>query len=803
MIVRMTPVAAAVLATLYPAAQGLTQERETARAAGDTTRLAPVVVTATRRQEALQDVGQSVQSISTEQIEKQALRNLTDVVGALPSVNIITSTPSRNQVVMRGIATGTAEYRTDSTVAVYLDDQPMTSISQQVDVQLIDIERVETLMGPQGTLFGSSAQTGTIRYITNKPDFGGYSGQSDFEVGTTKGGAESYDVSGHVNIPVSDNFAIRAVGFYSHEGGYVDNVLGLSYLHDVDNSDVVEEDWNEYRVTGGRLQGRWSVSENWEASLSLVQQSSDASGAWETDPALGDNKIARFYNEYIDNDWYQASATVKGDLGFAELSMTASYFDRDIVYEWDNMTYDQWRSSEGLGANYDFYNADYEFGTIFNDQKQNRYAYEVRLTSLGESRLQWIAGAFYEDVWDWWHYGSQIPTLTQTTEWGAAQYYACYYANLGYDIDCPLPDTNIQYSNHYDKSIRQKAVFGEMTYALTDRWSVTGGGRWFEYNRHETDRNEVPLGLPAFDGGPVGFTETFGKDDDFAMKLATEFRFDDDRMAYLLYSEGFRLGGTNSTRAAATGEIPLSYKPDTMKNYEVGLKSQWFDDKLLLNVSGFLMVWDDIQINESTGDPWWVRGTFNGTEAEQLGIEIAGSWYATERLSFEYSAFLADPEFSEDLVYPTDGTVIPAGTTMPISPRRKYWLAMDYAFPEFTAGNFWTRLSYNYQSEVWDSISAVASDIDPVTAGIQRNRELLLPSWSTGTFQFGFTSSSQKWDAALVVRNVLDEEGYTYLSSSDYSQSIANGGFRDDPRYRYLRSLQRPRSVYLSFTYKW
>ncbi len=796
------PLAAAIFASLYPAAQGIAQERTTDRAAG--ARLEPVIVTATRRSQNLQNVGQSVSAISTEQIEKQALRNLPDVVGALPSVNMVSSTPSRNSIVMRGVTTGSAEYRTDSQVAVYLDDQPMTSISQQVDVRLIDIERVETLMGPQGTLFGSSAQTGTIRYITNKPDFGGYSGQGDVEIGTTKGGSESYDVSGHINIPVSDNFALRAVGFYSFEGGYVDNVLGLSYLHDVDNSDVVEEDWNEYRVVGGRLQGRWSVTENWEASLSLIEQSSDAWGAWETDPALGDNKISRFFDEYIDQDWYQASATVKGDLGFAELSMTASYFDRDIVYEWDNMTYDQWRSSEGPGVYYALYNADYEFGTIFNDQKQNRYAYEVRLTSQGDSRFQWLAGAFYEDVWDWWHYGSQIRTLTQTTEWAAAQYYACYYASQGYDIDCPLPDTTIQYSNKYDKSVRQKAVFGEMTYDLTDRWSATAGGRWFEFNRHEVDVYQVPLGLPAFRGNDtLGRNERFGKDDDFAMKLGSQFQFSDDVMAYLLYSEGFRLGGSNGTRAASTGVIPLDYKSDKLHNYEVGLKSQWFDDKLQLNLSVFHMVWDDIQINDSSGDPWWVRGTFNGTEAEQQGVEIAGTWYATDNLSFEYSAFLADPEFSKDLVYPTDGTVIPAGTTMPVSPRRKYWLAVDYAFPEFTSGNFWTRASYNYQSKVWDSITALTNDIDDVTPGIQKDYDLLLPSWSTTTFQFGFSSASEKWDVALIVRNVLDETGYTYLSSSDYSQSIANGGFRDDPRYRYLRSLQRPRSVYLNFTYKW
>ena len=207
----------------------------------------------------LQDVAQSVTALSTEDIAKQAFQSLDDVAGALPSVTLVNAIPGRNDIVMRGISTGTGEYYTDSQVSVYLDDQPMTASSQQVDVRLIDIERIEVLPGPQGTLFGSSSQSGTIRYVTNKPDPSGYSSQVDVEIGTTKGGEESYDISGHVNIPLSDNFAIRAVGFYAKDGGYVDNVPGLNLAGTADNSDVVEEDWNDCedsRAAGWRLSGR-------------------------------------------------------------------------------------------------------------------------------------------------------------------------------------------------------------------------------------------------------------------------------------------------------------------------------------------------------------------------------------------------------------------------------------------------------------------------------------------------------------------------------------------------------------------
>ena len=346
----------------------------------------------------------------------------------LPSVTLVNAIPGRNDIIMRGISTGTGEYYTDSQVSVYLDDQPMTSSSQQVDVRLIDIERIEVLPGPQGTLFGSSSQSGTIRYVTNKPDPSGYSSQVDAEIGPTKGGEESYDISGHVNIPLGENFAIRAVGFYAREGGYVDNVPGLDPSGTTDNSDVVEEDWNDQEITGGRLAGLWQINPQWQASLSFVSQYNDTNGDWLTDPAIGEYKIVSFYDEYRDDDWYQTSASIKGDLGFAELSATASWFERDIEYQWDNTLYLNYRTGYAVSSyNYDpkywlpLYNTSYLGGTIFNYQEQNRWTYEVRLTSQGESRLQWMAGAFYEDVWDWWHYGAKVPGLTTTPSWEAGQ----------------------------------------------------------------------------------------------------------------------------------------------------------------------------------------------------------------------------------------------------------------------------------------------------------------------------------------------------------------------------------------------
>ncbi|MEX2150429.1 MAG: TonB-dependent receptor [Steroidobacteraceae bacterium] len=794
---RMTPLAAAILAVLYPATGALAQ-----RAGSDDARLEEVVVTATRRAVNLQEVAQSVTALSTEDIAKQAFQSLDDVAGALPSVTLVNAIPGRNDIIMRGISTGTGEYYTDSQVAVYLDDQPMTSSSQQVDVRLIDIQRIEVLPGPQGTLFGSSSQSGTIRYVTNKPDFAGFSSQVDLQAGTTKGGEPSYDVSGHVNIPVSDSIAFRAVGFYAHEGGYVDNVPGANLSGTGDNADVVEDDWNDYSLFGGRLAARWQINPQWESTLSLVSQSSETEGDWLTDPAVGDYKIVSFFDEYRDDDWYQASASIRGDLGFAELSMTASYFDRDIVYEWDNTLYENWRTAY-YGAYYGLYDTANLGGTTFNDQNQHRWAYEVRLTSQGESRFQWMAGAFYEDVYDWWHYGAEVPGLTTTPAWTAAQYYAYYY---GYDTHYPLAETDIYYSNRFEKTVRQKAVFGEMSFNLTDRWSVTGGARWFEFDRNEVESFEVPLGLPVFDGGELAEpTASSGTDNDVVMKFATQYRFDDDRMLYALYSEGFRLGGKNSARAAAAGVVPETYKPDVLENYELGLKTQWLDDRLLLNVSLFFMEWSDIQLagDTSEADPWWLRGTFNGGKAEQKGVELQAEWRVSDRFSLELGGFKADPEFSESFITP-NGDPVEAGWAMPDSPEEKLWAAVEYRVPGFLIqdGEFWTRLSYSYQGEFWNSLTAIrcvnltclepGDDPDDLADGLDQ----IVPSYSTSTLQFGL-SSNNGWDAALIVRNLFDESRAGYLSSADY------GEFFGDSRFRYRTTPQRPRSISLSFTKRW
>jgi outer membrane receptor protein involved in Fe transport len=397
----LTPLAAAVVVALSPAGPALGQDDEAAR-------IDEILVTGTKREMNLQDIAQSIDVLSAIELSRMGAKDIQDTLRAIPSVNLTALQPGQNSLTMRGISSGAYNYYTEAQAAVYMDEQPMTFSSQQVGVRNADMNRIEMLPGPQGTLFGSSSQTGTLRYITNKPQMNAFGGNVEGRWGSTEGGEDSYSLTAVLNIPlVDDKLAARFVGYTSHDGGYVDNVFGTSFSGNYDNADLVEDDFNEYDVDGGRLHIQWDINDDWTALLTLSGEDTTADGVWDSDAALGDYKVTRFEDEIRTDDWYSTSFTITGDLGFADLSFSGAFFDRDIVYEYDNMTYNQAKDRYfGGGLWYELYNAgdpaymdanfiglyntNYYRSIIFNDQTQERDTFELRLVSKGDTRFQWI-----------------------------------------------------------------------------------------------------------------------------------------------------------------------------------------------------------------------------------------------------------------------------------------------------------------------------------------------------------------------------------------------------------------------------
>ncbi|MBJ88808.1 MAG: hypothetical protein CMO98_03020 [Woeseia sp.] len=780
----LQPLTAAVVAALNPGAAAAQEGAEEGLS------LEEITVTATRREMNIQDVGQSINTITTADIEKLSISNLEDVMRNLPAVSLNSYMPGINSIIFRGISTGVWEYYTDSQVAVYLDEQPITTISQQPDLRMIDIARVESLPGPQGTLFGSSSQSGTIRYITNRPDPTGFSAQIAAEMSATTGGEPSHDLSGWVNIPISnesDNgtLTLRIAAYKTHEGGYIDNVFGTTLEGSQDNSAFVEEDYNEWDNSGARLRALWEINEDWEVNLSYIIQKSSLEGSYESDPSFDDDfQHVKFFKEYRDDDWSQFSLTVKGDLGFADLIANASWFDRTVVYEWDNMVYEQWKDAYyGVYWGIPLYNSDYTFGTIFNDQNMESEAFEIRMQSKGDSKLGWMIGGYYEENLNHWWWGALNEDYVGTTSWYAAQAYAYYYGYyLGYDVAYPLPPTNVGYGEDYTNITNQKAVFGQLSYDFTDKLSANVGMRWFEYERDTRTVQEFPGGIPPFGSFDImGTVEAAGNDSDTVMQYGIKYNFTDEIMLFGHYASGFRLGGENAKRAADTGFVPYTYKPDEVTNTEIGLKSQFLDGRVLLNVVAFSMEWDQIQINQSSvGGQWWLRGTINGGKGQNKGYEINAEWQVTDRLYLWANGSFGDPKYTEDIVRLND--VVPAGTAMVWAYKEKVSAGIEYTIPDVLGGDMWFSFNHYTEGEKWNNL----------TNSINKNPLGIVPSSKWSSANVGLMMDNG-WDIQLTVNNLFDERGINSLWNDPYS-----GSFFGDDRFDNWRTYTRPRTTSLT-----
>jgi outer membrane receptor protein involved in Fe transport len=766
----------------------------------DSARLEEIIVTATKREENMQDLPQSIQAFGTEDIKTLGFSNMREYKKAIPSLSTVQNSPGRSEVVFRGVSTGSGEWRTDSGTAVYLGDIPMTSATQAVDPRLVDIQRVEALPGPQGTLFGSSSQSGALRIIPNMPDHSSAYGEVNTGVSTINKGGKSHYVEAYANTPIiEDKLSIRTVVFDSKDGGYIDNVFGTNIFSDDDNSDVVEKDFNEWDQKGARVTALWSVNDSWDVSLMVMQQDQHSKGDWISDPGapgLDDLEIVRFHKDDRRDKWWISALNVTGDLGFAELSVTSSYLDREITYEFDANIDGQIRAQSVVTyGTYIYYNVLYDTGfqpeTYVNDQTAERHTHEVRLSSLGDSRLKWMVGAFYEKTEDYWDYVFARVENLDSTPFGA-------YWGLAYETY--LPNTDDWYTEKYNSKTEQTALFGEMSYGLTDKLTATVGARWFEYERDRTEFKEWPRGNP-YD------TDIYeGDDSDTLYKFAVNYDITDDQMVYALYSEGFRLGGSNSKKNPAS-RMPDRYDNDSLVNKEVGLKSQWLDNRLQLNASFYTMEWEDIQRGITDPDDWSANATINMGDAELSGTEISATFIVSERLSLDASYSTNDSELQNDyylsqvisLTDPDnqDWLLGANGQEMAIAPPSKWWLGVEYSMPELMEGiDGWIRYDHWWQEAMyhdwWSARDAMNSD--PTVNGSK-----LIKDQGEANLQFGVYSGND-WSATFSIWNIWDDRNAQWIASWYDDNFGEYGTWPEVDRYLNMPSYNQPRTIQISFT---
>ena len=326
-----------------------------------------VIVTATKQSASTQDIPVAVTALNEESLEQLGVNNFADYLVQMPGITAGGSGPGQNTIYIRGVASTTPNLTTSGVaglapnVSVYLDEQPLAQPGRNLDLYVADLNRIEVLKGPQGTLFGASSQAGTVRLITNKPDPSGFLGSVKVDTSVTKSGEPSNSVEAVINAPVSDKLTLRGVVYVDNSGGYIDNVEGSltaassarfqsgGFQPDADLSNVtfsaanngakVEEDFNESTYSGARLSGLWDIDEDWSLLVSATSQTIDSEGVFYQDPELDDLEIQRYEDDTMEEELLNVGWTLEGRLNELDMIYTGAFTDRQVNQQVDYTDY--------------------------------------------------------------------------------------------------------------------------------------------------------------------------------------------------------------------------------------------------------------------------------------------------------------------------------------------------------------------------------------------------------------------------------------------------------------------------------
>jgi iron complex outermembrane recepter protein len=649
-----------------------------------------IIVTATKRAESIQDIPLSIQALGAQTLDEHQVSSFDDYANLLPSVSFQSFGPGQAQLFFRGVSSAGDGLHIGSqpTASTYLDDTPVTTVANTVDLHIYDINRVEALSGPQGTLFGASSLSGVLRIITNEPDTTGFYGGYDVEANYFTEGEAGGVVEGFLNIPLSTKAALRFSGFYDRDGGYIDNVPGSrTYtLSDsdpatnltVNNAALVEDDFNSVETYGGRAALRIDLDEEWSSTTSVMAQEQSTDGPFLFDPRVGDLAVTDYLPTKNDDSWWLAAQTIQGRIGNFDVVYSGSYFSRRVDNESDysyyTVAYDQvdgyTNLPDGAGGFLD------PTQSVVLGDDYTKQSHELRINSPAEHRVRLTAGVFYQ-------------TQDNDVE---ADYIIKGISGI------PTPPLTVPIIGFGDSVFRtritredeDRAVFGELSFDLTEKLTLTAGGRAFRTENSIVGFSgfqfnaEAPICLPtpATDRPCNNVNKTF-KENGTTHKVSATYDIDDDRMVYGTYSTGYRPGGNNRR----PGILP--YSSDTLTNYELGWKTQWLDRSLRVNGAVFFQEWEDLQFGLSPLGSVGVVNIYNAGSAEIKGAEVDASWLLGQ-WTFSGSATLIQAELTSDfcsfdalgnsVCTPGVPAAAPSGTRLPIQPELKTTATARYEF---------------------------------------------------------------------------------------------------------------------------
>ncbi len=682
-----------------------------------------IIVTATRRNTLVSETPISIRALSGDELEARGVTSLQDYALSVPGLSYVEAGVGSSQLTIRGIGSDAGS----ATVGYYLDESPLSSGGFTPDFANFDVERVEVLRGPQGTLYGDSSMGGTLRVITKKPNAGSFEGQVATSIGSTRFGDVSYSGSAVVNVPmIKDKLAVRVTGNYVRDGGVIDNIA--TGQKDVDRR-------TRYSI---RSQLSFNPSDNLTINLAYLYQNRKNTGDNTIDGPVSGLQQNRAFAEPSDDRIHLASATINYDFGSANLVSATNYYDSKLRRFYD--------ASQFVGGG--------SF-TIRDTSPEKRFSQELRLSSQGESKFTWLIGGFYQKI--------KNDALIQ--QFGSP----LDFAGLG------ITDYGTTFNT---RDQRQAAVFGELGYTFFDALTITGGLRYYDYKLKGTVDGVGPI-LP-FLGLPSSLTSLpVAKNDGLLKRANVSYKINKNTLIYAQYADGFRIGGSNLGVSADK----IFFGPDSVKSYEAGIKGNWADGRVKINLTGYLIDWNNIQINNL--DP--VTGsnyTTNNGKARSKGLEFELVTKPTKRIQLEASFGWSDARLTQDNITgavdllsgaPVDILTAPPGSfatlyrglrgeRVPYTPSVQLAFAATY---KFELGSFAGNLRTDYQY-VGEAFNRIANNVqlpggtpstDPAIGG-QGSRKVF--DYSLVNLSLGL--SRGVFDINLYVNNLLDKRAQLYAT---------------------------------------
>jgi iron complex outermembrane recepter protein len=658
-----------------------------------------IVVTGNRRAQTASKVPYNINALSADALRESNITDVKKLISESVGINAPeNSARFADSVTVQGlnvapVNANNLEFFVRSTLAYYLDDTPLPNIGFRIK----DVSRVETLLGPQGTLYGAGALGGTIRYITNQPKLGRMEAKLNTSLYQVKYGGLSTDVDGAFNVPLGERFAFRAALSKLDEKGYTDRISNPPWRTgasawttqpDPNRNLYEDDDWQ--KVDGGRLSLLWQISRDVKLTLAQAEQKQFANGttatsllplgvanartpaerdaAWQ-DPNLdeGNSSTAglpcatpapgncpyddRFFTPFTVNDhtvvsrWPEfanrrfqlRSIDLDWDLGFANLHSSTSEFrdSRRGQADYASQGWNFYSPESPILAGFDL------GGSITSDRSayltfDNSYkgvSHETRLTSKGSGPLTWLAGLYHTTQKRGFNFSEVLPGLTE------------YITGIGTGPANPDGRVDEGYREIIASQYKETALFGDIGYRITPQWQVSGGARLFNYD------DKVRAQLIDYAGGIVDTerNESNGESGKSYFRLNTSFDLSPDLLAYATFSQGFRRGGTNPFTNRGTRivrEEQKRYEPDTTNNLEAGLKGYLFNKALYLETSVFRIDWKDVQTffsQDVNGFP--VNGTTNGPDARSTGLNLRARYNLLPDLQLSYEGTTAQAKW--------------------------------------------------------------------------------------------------------------------------------------------------------------